>query len=356
MSQNASHVFRFSPSLCHRYIIEHTRQSLRYDGGDVGKWQNRLRRKFRQLIGDIPGSRVPLDVRSLWKREHALGTIERIVFTSEPSADVPAYVCLPRNGDPPYTFFICLQGHTSGMHNSIGVDRKDESKPIEVEGDRDFALGCMERGIAALCIEGRAFGDLAERIQPINPHFHVGEERRKDRCHDTMMQALLLGRTLVGERLFDVDRGIDYLASRGDVDMKRLGLMGLSGGGMLTIYAAALLHRIRLAMPAAHFCTYRDGLMSNHHCACCYIPGIYNYAEMADIAGLFAPRPIVVVTGKDDPSKPIEAVRTAFSDLKRIYRAAGAERNCQLVVGEGGHRFYAQEAWQKMLPLLNSHV
>ena len=254
--------------------------------------------------------------------------------------DVPAYVCLPRNVEPSYPFFICLQGHQTGMHESIAVDRENEATPIEVEGDRDFALGCMERGIAALCVEQRAFGERRELLQ---------QNRAGNDCYDPMMQLTLLGRTLPGERIYDVDRSIDYLDSRGDVDMTRLGLMGLSGGGMITICAAALLPRVRLAMPAGHFCTYRDGLMSIHHCGCCYIPGIYNYAEMADVAGLFAPRPLVIVSGKEDQSKPIEGVRKAFRDLKRIYRAAGAEKHCHLVVGGGGHRFYAEEAWPKML-------
>jgi hypothetical protein len=80
--------------------------------------------------------------------------------------------------------------------------------------------------------------------------------------------------------------------------------------------------------------------------------GIYKYAEMADVAGLFAPRPVVIVTGRDDASKPIEAVQEAFKDLKKIYSAMGAEKNCYLVVGDGGHRFYAEEGWGKMLPLL----
>jgi dienelactone hydrolase len=226
------------------------------------------------------------------------------------------------------------------MHESIAVNRDDETTPIDVEGDRDFALGCMERGIGALCVEQRAFGERRELLQ---------ERRSGNDCYDPMTQLALLGRTLPGERIYDVDRAIDYLASRDDVDMERLGLMGLSGGGMITICAAGLLPRVHLAMPAGHFCTYRDGLMSIHHCGCCYVPGIYNYAEMADVAGLFAPRPLVIVTGKDDRSKPLEGVRKAFRDLKRIYRAAGAEERCHLVVGDGGHRFYAEMAWPTML-------
>jgi hypothetical protein len=70
---------------------------------------------------------------------------------------------------------------------------------------------------------------------------------------------------------------------------------------------------------------------------------------MADIMGLFAPKPVVLVAGKEDTIFPISATRRAFRDLRRIYRASGAESRCHLVVGAQGHRFYADEAWPVML-------
>lgn len=342
MSASATPSFppRLSPSEHHRYLMDRTVPALAYDGGDVGAWQRRLRRALAKAVGDLPEDRVPLRPRTLWKREHPLGTIEKVVFTSEPHCDVPAYVCLPRDAKPPYTAMVCLQGHSTGMHNSIAVQRDDNSLPHEVAGDRDFALGCMQRGIAALCIEQRSFGERRERRQvQVSSHG----------CHDATMQALLLGRTLIGERVYDVDRGIDYLLARGDIDPRRIGAMGNSGGGTITLFASALLPRIAFAMPSCYFCTFRDSIMSIYHCADNYVPGLLKIAEMADIAGLFAPKPMVVVAGKQDTIFPIGATRKAFRALRRIYAAAGAEDRCHLVVGPEGHRFYADLAWPKML-------
>jgi dienelactone hydrolase len=333
-----------SPSENHRQVMSQIVPSLRYDGGDVHKWQTRLRRKLRQLVGDMPKTRCPLRPRLLWERNHPLGTIEKIAFRAEPYADVLAYVCLPRDVEPPYTFMICLQGHSTGMHNSIAVQLEDESKPHEVKGDRDFALGCMSRGIAALCIEQRAFGERCEQKQEhLAPH----------PCHDATMQALMLGRTLIGERVYDVDRGIDYLKQRGDADMSRIGVMGNSGGGTISVFSAALLPRIAFAMPSCYFCTFRESIMSIYHCADNYIPGLLKYAEMADVMGLFAPKPVVIVAGKDDDIFPIGATRRAFRDLQQIYKACRAAARCHLIVGAGGHRFYAEDAWPVMLEEIN---
>jgi len=329
-----------SPSETHGHLMSRITPSLRYDGGDVREWQRRLRRKLRHVVGDEPRERCDLRVRSMWRRKHPLGMIEKIAFTSEPRADVPAYVCLPKDVEPPYSFVICLQGHNSGMHNSIGVEREDETKPLEVEGDRDFAIQCMSRGMAALCIEQRAFGERRELKQ---------ENRFPQVCHDTAMHALMLGRTLIGERVYDVDRGIDYLASRGDANMKSIGVMGNSGGGTISMFSAALLPRIAFAAPGSHFCSFRDSVMSTRACNCNYLPGLLKYADMPDIMGLFAPRAVVFVNGRGDHIFPIRATRRAFRDLQRIYDACGAKDRCHLVVGKDGHRFYADDAWPVML-------
>lgn len=331
---------KLSPSEHHRHLASRIEPSLRWDGGDVRRWQARLRRKLRALVGEMPAARCELRPRTLWKRKHPLGTVEKVVFTSEPAADVPAFVCLPAGVKPPYRFFICLQGHSTGMHNSIAVQRDDNSLPHEVAGDRDFGLGCMKRGIAALCIEQRSFGERREQKQEkVSPHG----------CHDAAMHALMLGRTLIGERVYDVDRAIDYLAARGDAEMSSIGVMGNSGGGTISVFAAALLPRLALAMPSCYFCTFRDSLMSIYHCADNYLPGLLRYAEMADVMGLFAPKPLVIVAGRHDPIFPIEATRRAFRDLRRIYEASGAGDRCHLVVGPEGHRFYADAAWPVML-------
>jgi len=335
----------FSPSLYHRALAAETSQALRYSGGDVAVWQDALRAAVRACIGyrGDEAPRNPPAVQPQWRREHAAGSIEKIIFRAAPEVDVPAYVCLPRDAQPPYTWFICLQGHTSGMHNSIGLDY-DETQSIETEGDRDFGIGCMRRGIAALCIEQRSFGQRREFIQPQHLDYL---------CHQAAMNALMLGTTLLAERIVDVDRAIDYLDQRGDADMDRIGVMGNSGGGTTTLFAAALLPRVRAAMPACCFSTFQASLQAMFHCVCNYVPGILQVAEMGDIAGLIAPRPLVIVSGKRDGIFPLAPAQSEFARVQTIYAAAGAADRCRHVIGDGGHRFYADAAWPVMLESLS---
>ena len=333
-----------SPSENHRYQASLLPLPMAYRGGDVGAWQTALRSQLRELIG-LPRVESPTTAHTLWRQEHELGSIEKLILTGETHADIPAYFCTPRHATPPYPVMICLQGHSTGMHNSVGLDRETETHAIVVEGDRDFALGALRRGFAALCIEQRSLGTRRELLQ---------EHTSSNSCHDAAMRALMLGRTLQGERVFDVARGINYLEQRGDVDLQRLGIMGNSGGGTTAIYAAALIDRIQFAMPSCAFCTYAGSSMQIYHCSCHYIPGILQYAEYADVLGLFAPKPVVIVSGRDDEISPLQDVQQAFISLQKIYRASGAAENCRLVVGDGGHRFYEKAGWAALQPLITN--
>ena len=329
-----------APSALHHQLARTIKPRLHYTQGPVQPWQARLRREVRRLVGSRPARQAPLKPRRLWSRTHDLGTIEKWVFTGEPHADVPAYLCLPRGATGPLPTMICLQGHTSGMHHSIGRRLDDDLMPMATEGDRDFAVGCMARGVAALCIEQRSFGERREQLQ---------DQVANHSCHDAVMHALLLGRTLLGERVADVDRAIDFLETRPEIDARRIGVMGNSGGGTVSVYAAALLPRIAFAMPSCSFCTFRGSIMSIYHCGDNYVPGLLPVADMADVLGLGAPKPVVVVAGQTDPIFPLGEVKQAFRDLKAIYKAAGAAARCHLVIGPEGHRFYADLAWPVML-------
>ncbi len=121
--------------------------------------------------------------------------------------------------------------------------------------------------------------------------------------------------------------------------------MGNSGGGTITWYAAAIEPRIAALMPSCSICPYAESIGSIDHCADNYLPGALRFFDMPDLAGLLAPRPCVVVAGREDPIFPFAAIEQGFSRIAAIYAAAGAPAACRLAAGAGGHRFYAAEGW-----------
>lgn len=323
----------------HEVLMRDSNPEFQYKGQEVIQWQNELKKRLSSLIGlDIMPDKCDLAPRTIWTKKHEYGTIEKIVFTSEPGYEVPAYVCLPDKSESPYDFFICLQGHSTGMHNSIAVAKDNEDEIIDVAGDRDFGIGCMKVGIAALCIEQRGFGECYDPRHGSLPG-----------CHNPAMQAMMLGRSLLGERVYDIDRGIDYLLTRNDTKAERIGVMGNSGGGTASLFAGAMLDRLSFVMPSCTFCSFQDSIMSINHCCCNYIPGLFLLADMAEIVALAAPKPLVLVSGLTDKIFPLDSAKKSFETVKDIYNRFGAGTHCHHVIGSEGHRFYAEDAWPVML-------
>lgn len=270
----------------------------------------------------------------------------RFVYESEPGFFVPAHLLLPKDRPEKLPLVICLQGHSTGMHVSLGREAYPGKEPIKVKGDRDFGIQAVSRGYAALCMEQRGFGELNWFTNP--------EFKGKFSCHELVWQAAMMGKTLLGERLLDISCAIDAcLASFDFLDESRIGIMGNSGGGTCSFYAASVDERIKVSMPSCAFCSFVESRGSIHMCDCGYVNGILPYMDMADIAILIAPRPLVIVSGLYDQLAPYEAVKKAFARVKQIYEAFGAEDNCRHITGPEGHRFYADLAWDTFDQLLN---
>ena len=128
---------------------------------------------------------------------------------------------------------------------------------------------------------------------------------------------------MIGWRVYDVMRTIDWIETRPELDAHRVGCMGISGGGTCTTFASALEPRIRAAMVSGYLNTFRDSVMSVSHCIDNYVPGILNWAEMYDVAGLIAPRPLFVESGEGDNISHA-AARESFRRVKKIYEVFDA--------------------------------
>lgn len=333
----------YNPSEYHNVALRALRPSLSYRGQPLGQWQRELRHAFNDRFGwDDRRPRVPLNVEELEREETPTYTRRKLVFTSEPGSDVLCHLLIPKLVHTPAPSFVCLQGHTSGMHISLGIAKSKEDE-AEIKGDRDFALQAVANGYVALALEQRSFGERSETLQ---------KQRSKQSCEDAAMHALLLGRPLVSERAWDVSRAVDLLHTIPEVRKDRICCMGNSGGGTVTWYSACVETRLWLAMPSCSFCTYEDSIFHINHCTDNYIPGILKVCEMGDLAGLIAPKRLVIVAGEKDTIFPIEGVRLGYRTVERIYQAARCPERVRLVVGPEGHRFYAKQGWDAVREML----
>jgi dienelactone hydrolase len=327
----------FFPETCHDHALQHTKRELTYDPArDLTAWRYQVAAKLTELLGVNP-ERVEPNIRKQYEQEHDGFREIRFVFASEPGADVPCHLLIPSQGKGPFPIVICLQGHTPGMH--ISLNRVQTDRDLQFVGEsRSFGLQAVKEGYAALVMEQRCFG---ERKDGRPPEIHDIEQL----CGHASSIALMLGRTMIGERVWDVSRAIDMLSAFPEIDRSRIACMGNSGGGTVTYYAACMEKRIGIAMPSCSVAEYGGSIWPYDHCLCNYIPGLLRYFEMGDLSVLIAPRPIVIVTGLKDGIFPIDAAQKTFATVKSIYTEAGVPGNCRLIVGQEGHEFYPDQAW-----------
>lgn len=328
----------FSPEACHHPLSLAAPRRMRFrPDSDLRAWRQEASATLKRLLGFMPEP-VPLNIRIEWEQDSDLFHETRFLYAAEANQNVPAHLLIPKQGNAPYPVILCLQGHTSGMHISLGRP-KFPGDEESIAGDRDYAIQAVKQGFAALVIEQRAFGERAD-ARPAE--YHHGVDRP---CWHATLAALLLGRTLLGERVWDVSRGIDALAHFPNLDLTKIATLGDSTGGTIAFYAAAYDERITATMPTAYICTFRDTLAIHDHCEDHYLPGLLNEFELSDLAGLIAPRPLIAVHGRYDIAFPYSGTLEAYAEIEKIYAAFGAPKNCRLVTGEGVHRFFADLAW-----------
>ena len=325
--------------LCHDILNEQIKQELAFDPrANYAEWRERLREKFHTLTGldqiEKNACEPALEIELEEKKDGY--TLTRFTFASEVGTRVPCYLLVPDTGKESYPVAITLQGHSTGFHNSIG-EIKFPERDTSYQPRGAFGLQAVQNGYAALCIEQRGMGERRPTEKP----------RDAKMCLYTAMTALMLGRTVLGERVWDIHCAIDVLRDSFPVcNTEQILVTGNSGGGTATFYAACYDERIKLAVPSCSFCSYKTSILDMFHCSCNYIPNAYRYFEMQDLSALIAPRPVVAIAGELDPIFPIHGVREAYATMEAIYRASGAGENCHLVVTPREHWWCEDLVWK----------
>jgi len=144
-------------------------------------------------------------------------------------------------------------------------------------------------------------------------------------------------RILMGERLWDLIRCVDYLESLREVDKKRIGCAGLSLGGEMAMWLGAMDTRISATLSSG-FLTIMDQMEKNH-CMCWKFPGLRELVDWADIYSLTAPRALLCQNGLKEPANDftVPLARKALEEIEVIYADLKKPGNVTLVAHEGAH-------------------
>jgi dienelactone hydrolase len=308
------------------------------DEDSARRWQAEARAKLVDLLGGFPEP-VPLQPEVLETRDLGSYTREKIVFQTRRNLTAIGYLLLPKERAGRIPAIVCITGHGRGCDDIVGIEPDGTQRTEKTGYAKDFAIQAVEKGYAAFALEPLAFGhrrDAAARAGGPNQYS----------CRPAAGAAMLFGQTMIGWRVWDVMRTLDYLQTRPEVAADRVATMGISGGGTVSLFSGAVEERIRASVVSCYFNTFRDSIVSLSHCLDNYVPGLLPYMEMYDVAGLVAPRGLFVESGENDRIFPIAGARAAYERTAPIFRTLGAEDRLGREIFPGGHEFHGVGAFE----------
>lgn len=287
---------------------------------DAQAYQQKMRNFFLERIGGFP-ERTPLDAFTTARIERDGYIVEKVIFTSRPNFHVTGLLFLPP-GQGPFPGVIVPCGHSAGG--------KDEEKYQRA------SIALAKQGFVSFCYDPLGQG---ERHQVLLP-----DGKTSPPNHTILgVSCIPLGVGFAQFRIWDGMRALDYLASRPEVDPKRLGCTGNSGGGTLTSYLMALDDRIVAAAPSCYLTTFRTLLPKNGPQDA--EQNIYGQVAFgmtqAEYVMMRAPKPTLICTATKDMFN-IGGSWELYRDAKRFYARFGYPERVDLVETDEGHGFHLQ--------------
>ena len=321
------------------------RPRYRFEGKskeDFQQWQKALMMELRAALGPEP-ERVDLNPQIEEEVEED-GLIRRkVVLDSEADYSMVARVCIPagakKDGSTPA--ILCNHGHGFYAKDSVmGVRPEGDTERAEEikQFNYDYGVQMAKRGYVTIAVDWRGWGERDEPIKEV----YLG----RDVCNVHFIRGLIMGINLLRLDVWDGQRALDYLCGLEEVDAERVGVMGLSFGGTMTTWISLMDERIKAADIICYSDRFAEFAVKNaNFCGSQIVPDIFKFLDTHDIAGLIAPRPLLLEMGVHDTTFSIENLLTGYEGVKRIYEAAGAADDLWADVHPGGHAFAGDKAY-----------
>lgn len=281
---------------------------------------DRFRQTLVRLLGRTPARGV-LHPKILERVALSGFVREKVSYMVEPGQRVSAYLILPA-GEGRHPAVLCIHQHNREYH--LG-----KSEPAGLSGNPEqfYALELAKRGYVTLAPDTLCF---EERQHPTL--------RGADSERFEATRRLTGGSCLQAKMLWDLQRALDYLLTRREVDRRRIGCLGHSLGGQETLFLSAVDRRIAVGVSSCGFSSYRaifDAAILHNFAA--YVPGLLRYGDLDRVLGLVAPRPFLVLAGSSDPLFPLEGVQASVRGARKAY-GRGKDR-LRLDIFPAGHSF-----------------
>ena len=305
-------------------------------------WQKRTRRELEELLGSERSRSLSFLPKRLERIDKGDYVREKVVIRVSKYAYMPIYILLPKGVGGPLPVVVALHGHGYGVKDIVGLWEDGAERNTPEGYHKDFAVQLCRSGFAVAAPEISCFGERQTDFSHLN--VEIGQPIPST-CTHTAMLAFHLGKSVIGLRVSEGRRLVDYLQTRSEFDVSRLGAMGISGGGMHTFFSSCLDTRFKACVVSGYYGTFQGSVLSMNHCACNFAPGLHRFGEMYDLIGLLAPRPVLIEAANYDNIFPLAEVKKSVSRARKVYDVFGAKSNIETDYFEGRHQISGAKAY-----------
>lgn len=278
------------------------------------------RRQLFEMLGLHPlPERTPLNPIITGTVDAQDVLVERLHFQSRPGLYVTGNFYKPKAAhEKPLPTILYVCGHGGMKENGVSFGNKTAY--------HHHGLWFARNGYTCLIIDTLQLGEIEGEHHGTH---HLGKFWWVSR-----------GYTSAGVEAWNCIRALDYLETRPEVDAKRIGVTGRSGGGAYSWWIAALDERIACAAPTAGITDLRnhvvDGCVEGH-CDCMYQLNTHRW-DYDRVAALVAPRPLLICNTDDDRIFPLDGVVRLYQSTRRLYKLLGKEGHIGLHIAQGPHK------------------
>jgi hypothetical protein len=256
--------------------------------------------------------------------------IEKLIYESEPGIKVPALLLLP--GGPAERRPAVVYVHGRGKAADAGAGGNVEQ--------------LVQAGHIVLSIDARGMGET-------RPLGDGDDFFRYFGIYEPTMTALLTAKPLVGMRAVDIQRGVDLLSSRTDVDAQRISAFGKEKGAVPSLFAALLDTRIKKLALEGMLVSYQSAVNHKIHRGLFedVIVGVLKSFDLPDLVAAMSPRPVWILNAADPLGHRVEEKDThiQYAAAQKSFRLASAEGLLKIGSTRPGVSFAGTYAeWMKL--------
>jgi dienelactone hydrolase len=290
------------------------------------EWKARRAERLTELLGQMPAP-VPLKLETLESVQCDGYRRDKIVFDSEESMSIPAYLLVPDGRISEGAAILACHGHGPGKSQAVGLEHTNAP-------NSDYGLQLVRQGYVVLAPDLRCFGER----QDWNPDDHYA-------CDTNLVHAVMAGWNPLAQSVWDMQRCLDVLADHPLVDAARIGMVGLSQGGTITLFTTAFDDRVAAAVVSGYFSSWAVAhKMPWNMCGSQVLFDMLGKLEHEDLGALISPRPLLIESGTHDDLFPVATATETVRRTRLVYEHEGVGDRLVHDVFEGEHQWHGVAA------------